>query len=97
MNEVLDEIGINLNNDLVSAPHQQQAAEAAESSGRTAEAMGMGAGSGDGPPRGPPRPPPGGGPPPPPGGGGGGGGMPEPPGSGIDDELQARLNNLRKS
>lgn len=103
VNEVLDEIGINLNNDLVSAPQQQQAAEATESAGRAAEAMGMGAGGGDGPPRGPPRPPPGGGgagpPPPPPGGsgGGGGGGMPEPAGSGIDDELQARLNNLRKS
>ena len=35
-------------------------------------------------------------PPPPPSGGGGGGGMPEPSGPGIDDDLQARLNNLRK-
>lgn len=97
VNEVLDEIGINLNNDLVSAPHQQQAAEATEAAARSPEAMGMGVGGSDGPPRGPPRPPPGGGPPPPPPGGGGGGGMPEVPGSGIDDDLQARLNNLRKS
>ena len=88
MNEVLDEIGINLSTDLVSAPNQQQAVAAEETARTPAEAMGMGAnGGGDGPPR-----PPHGGPPPPPGGGG----MPE-PGSGIDDDLQARLNNLRKS
>lgn len=94
VNEVLDEIGINLSNDLVSAPHQQAAAAEEEPQERQQEAMAMGGTSGRG---GPPKRPPGNPPlPPPPGGGGGGGGMPEPSGSGIDDDLQARLNNLRK-
>lgn len=95
VNEVLDEIGINLNQDLVSAPNQQQQVAAEEAPDRQAEAMGVGSsntGRG-GPPRGGQPPPP----PPPSGGGGGGGGLPEPSGSGIDDDLQARLNNLRKT
>ena len=71
VSQVLDEIGVDLDTNLVSAPAgkgkaaQQEAAPEAQH----AEPMGQGASGGEG--------------------GGTGGGF-------IDDDLQARLNNLRK-
>lgn len=72
--QVLDEIGINLNSQMVSAPDMPIAAPAAPAPVAVAEGpMGGGGGTGPGPSV------------------GGGGG------SGIDEDLQARLDNLRKS
>ena len=72
VSQVLDEIGVDLDTNMVSAPargnkaSQQEAAP--EAAGQHAEPMGQSAGGGDS--------------------GGGGGG--------LDDDLQNRLNNLRK-
>lgn len=63
VNQVLDEIGINLDTDLVAAPGQMAAQPQAVAAPQ-AEALGAAAAG---------------------------------PGDGIDDDLQARLNNLRKS
>lgn len=63
VNQVLDEIGVNLDEQLVGAPGGKQAAPAAAASERQAPAaMGESAGGGED----------------------------------VDDDLQARLNNLRK-
>ena len=79
----MDEIGVNLNEALVAAPGQK-VAQAAPVQQQPALAQPLGAGSISG----------GGGS----GGGGGGGGAPPPESdSGLDDDLQARLNNLRKT
>lgn len=68
VNQVLDEIGIDLDQQLVNAPAGQAQPQAQASSGKVAQAAGAG--------------------------GGGGGGPPE--GDGIDSDLQARLDNLRR-
>eukprot|EP00891_Asterochloris_glomerata_P000276 jgi/Astpho2/276/Aster-02166 len=71
VSQVLDEIGVNLDVDLVNAPGQKQAvAQAAPAAGVAAEPEAMGAAAG-----------------------GGGGG---PGGSSVEDDLQARLDALRK-
>ncbi|PSC76701.1 subunit of the ESCRT-III complex [Micractinium conductrix] len=76
--QVLDEIGINLNSSLVSAPGQKvaQAAPAAAMAAPMAAAVGADAGGGSSM---------------------GGGGPPGGGESGLDDDLQARLDRLRKS
>ena len=61
VSQVLDEIGVNLDSELVKAPGQKQAA--AQAVAAEPEAIGTSAAGG---------------------------------GDGIDDDLQARLNNLRK-
>ena len=64
VNQVLDEIGVNLDSELVGAPGHKQAAPAASAAEHhAAEPMGASAGGG---------------------------------GNDADDDLQARLNNLRK-
>lgn len=78
VNQVLDEIGIDLHNQLVSAPAATAPAEAVPT-GRVAQADAVGGG---------------GGPPPPSSGGGPSGGTAED--TGLDSDLQARLENLRK-
>ncbi len=71
VSQVLDEIGVNLDVDLVNAPGQKHAvAQAAPAAGVAAEPEAMGAAAG-----------------------GGGGG---PGGSSVEDDLQARLDALRK-
>lgn len=76
VNQVLDEIGINLDEQMVAAPGQKvQVASAQAAEPQQAEAMGAGAA----------------------GGSGGASHAPAPPGDGIDQDLQARLDNLRKS
>ena len=69
VSQVLDEIGVDLDTNLVSAPMRGKAKQqeaAPEAAGQQAEPMGQSAGGGDA------------------------------GSSGIDDDLQARLNNLRK-
>lgn len=95
VNSVLDEIGIDLNSSLVSAPGRA-AAEPAQQQKTAPQAIGMDSGGGGG----------GGGHRGGHGGndngsdghgsGGGGGGLGAPEGDGIDDDLQARLDNLRR-
>ncbi|CAL5227573.1 g10568 [Coccomyxa viridis] len=98
VNEVLDEIGINLGEQMVAAPGQKAQVANTQAAEQHAEPMGAGVGAGAGSGHGPGagggsgHPPPGG----PAGGGGGGGGAPV-AGDGIDQDLQARLDNLRKS
>eukprot|EP00884_Botryococcus_braunii_P018373 jgi/Botrbrau1/5219/Bobra.0172s0083.1 len=69
VNQVLDEIGVNLDTELASVPaggaRTKIAAPAAAAAAPQAEALGEGSGP--------------------------------PAGDGIDEDLQARLNNLRKS
>ncbi|KAI3438831.1 hypothetical protein D9Q98_001248 [Chlorella vulgaris] len=79
--QVLDEIGINLDSALVSAPGQRVAAAAPAAAAAVPMAQPMGAGEAAG------------------GGGGSGGGGPAGGGgdAGLDDDLQARLDRLRKS
>ena len=104
--QVLDEIGVSLGQDLVAAPGVKNAATAVRTPAAAepaAEAMGAGGGGGSAPPPQPPRaaaPPP---PPPPAAASGSGAAAPPPPpppppaeGPGLDDDLQARLDALRK-
>jgi charged multivesicular body protein 2A len=100
VNSVLDEIGIDLNSTLLHAPGAKTAQPVQQEAAPQAIGEGVGGGGLPSPPRGGPPPggPPAGGPP---GGGGGGGGMGVPEssagGDGIDDDLQERLNALRRS
>lgn len=104
VNSVLDEIGIDLNSTLLTAPGRTAAQPVQQEAMPQAIGETGGGGGLPSPPRG--GPPPGG----PPaggggrGGGGGGAGMGVPAetgggggGDGIDDDLQERLNNLRRS
>ncbi|GBF90675.1 hypothetical protein Rsub_03247 [Raphidocelis subcapitata] len=90
VSQVLDEIGINLGNQMVSAPDMPVAAPAAAAPVAAMAEGPMGGGGGGAGPSG------GAG-----GGGGGGGGAAAGGGggggSGIDEDLQARLDNLRRS
>lgn len=110
--QVLDEIGISLNADLAKVPQAQAAGEPAVAVESQPQAIALGAGGPGAPGRRPPPPGAQGGPSAPPGGGGVAGGLPNAPpppppaplhhapsadGSGLDDDLQARLDRLRKS
>ncbi|CAI5959041.1 unnamed protein product [Closterium sp. NIES-65] len=108
INEVLDEIGIDINQQLMNAP--TPAAPQAQTTGKVAQAdaVGAGGGGGGGGGGGMGRGGSSGGDGGSSGGGGGGGGMPSAPSaapsvggasddSGIDSDLQARLDNLRRT
>ena len=97
--QVLDEIGVSLGQDLVAAPGVKTAAAVRAPAAAEPAAEAVGAGGGSAPPP-PPRaaaPPPR---PPPAAASGSGAAAPPPPppaeGPGLDDDLQARLDALRK-
>lgn len=93
VSQVLDEIGISLEGDLVSVPNNRAQAAAVQAA-PVPQAIGAAVGQGSNGRRSP-RPPPG-------GAGEAGGAGPGPDssggaGGGLDDDLQARLDKLRKS